>query len=282
MFFKRMIKWTLIGALGAGATGVFLFGDSAGSYLHTAAKSIRDGVGDQIPIEFELKRAESLIEEIEPQIEDGKRQVARAEVELAALEDDVERLSRSVQRGEAKLRTVSKAASTDGGGVAVAQLASLDGYRVELDLERTFDTYKNNRALLEGKRALIQRQAKAVTAARLHLDTVRAEKARVEDTIATLKTQKQQLDALAASATDIELDDTALGRAKDVLATIKKRLDVRQRLIEDDLAFERREFRASHTAPDGTRRSVVTEIRNYFAEECETSEAASPLTIRTR
>lgn len=257
MFCSKLIKWTAIGVIGASAAGFFLFGDHAFSYLSTAANSIREEVNDQIPIEFELKRAEALIREIEPQIQEGKRQVAQAEVELENLEEEVERLEHAVSRGENKLRAVS---SRLGGDVADVQLTSVSQHRVELDLERTFDTYRNNVALLDGKRALIERQAKAVAAARAHLDAVRSEKGNLVDTIATLKTQKRQVDALAASSRNFELDDSALGRAKEVLAKVRKRLDVQQRLIEDEIYFD-----AGLTDDDRPRRDIVAEIHEHFS-----------------
>ena len=273
MFCSKLIKWTAIGAIGASAAGFFLFGDHAFSYLSTAASSIREGVNDKIPIEFELKRAEALIREIDPQIHEGKRQVAQAEVELENLEREVERLEEAVERGSHKLRAVT---AKFGDGVTMAQLASTSKYRVELDLERTFDTYRNNTALLDGKRALIERQAKAVAAARSHLDAVRSEKANLEDMIATLKTQKKQVDALAASSRNFEFDDTALGQAKDVLASVRKRLDVQQRLIEDEIYFE---AGAAKTAMgDEPRRDIVAEIREHF----EGSDAVTAAAVEVK
>lgn len=280
MFCKRLIKWTLIGGVGAAASGLFLFGDHAFSYLNTAADSIREEVSDQIPLEFELRRADALIREIEPQITEGKRQVAQAEVELSNLETEVARLENAVERGESKLRTVTAKYQGKGNQADAVRTAGFTpvkyaGYRVELDLERTFEVYKNNMALLEGKRALIERQAKAVTAARLHLDAVRSEKAKLVDLIATLKTQKKQLDALAASSRQFELDDSALGRAKEVLAHVKKRLDVQQRLIEDDIYFE---SGGTHSDEGRTaNRDIVGEIREFFGDSAETAVLTVPV-----
>ncbi len=275
MFCKRLIKWTAIGVISAGAAGYLLFGDNAFSYLSTAANSIRSEVDERIPIEFELRRAEALIQEIEPQIQDGKRKVAQAEVELENLEHEVARLERAVQNGESKLRAVS--AKYDGGTAGEVKLASYRDYRVELNLERTFEIYKNNVALLDGKRALIQRQAKAVTAARMHLDAVRAEKANLEDTIATLKTQKKQIDALAASSNNFELDDTALGQAKEVLAKVQKRLDVQQRLIEDEIFYDRKT--AQEARADG--RDIVAEIHKYF-DGGDSGSVSTAVTVEVR
>ena len=255
----KLVKWTAIGLVGAGATGWFLFGDHMGSYFETATNAVREGVRGKIPIEFELKRAEKLIQAIEPEINDCKRDLARAEVELDHMVNQVGRLERKVGEQQAKLKNGCDILGT-------AQTASYEfsgqhysRRRVELDLERTFEAFKNNKALLRGKQVLIERQTKAVSAARAKLDAVRAEKARLEHSIATLKAQKVQFDALAAASSRFDLDDSALSKAKEVLTEVKKRLDVAQRMIEDDIFFT--EGIESEEQPS---RDIVKEINAHF------------------
>ncbi len=231
----KLIKWIGIGSVAVAATGFFLFGGQTLSYVTTAADSIREGIKEEIPIEYELKRASKLIQAIDPQIRSAKLQVAKAEVSLENTRKDIERLERSVTRSERKLRTVS--ASLNGEGAGVYELSSYKRQRVEIDLQRTFDAHKNNAVILRSKRALVARQEQSVATASVRLDAIRAEKSRLVDMIASLKTQKMQLDAMAASSVNIHLDDSALGQAKDVLSEIQNRLDVAQKLMEADIFF---------------------------------------------
>lgn len=233
----KLVKWAAIGVIVVGGVGYFIFGEHLGSYARTMTNSVRESVRGTIPIEFELKRAARLIQAIEPELNECKRDVARAEVELEHLLEQVTRLEKRVEKQENKLKSgcnlLSDAtpASYELGG------RNYSRRRVELDLERTFEAYKNNKALLKGKRMLIERQSRAVDAARAKLDAVRAEKSRLDHTIVTLKAQKRQVDALAASSRRFDLDDTALSKAKEVLAKVKTRLDVAQKMIEDDIFF---------------------------------------------
>ena len=253
----KLIKWVGIGAVAVAVTGYVVFGSHVTSYLGTAASSIREGITGQIPVEFELKRAERLIGEIDPELFNARREVAQAEVDLDNLETEIVKLGEKVEHGERKLRHVSAGLSGSG---AEYELASYVRVRVEMDLERTFDSFRNNVALLNGKRAQVERQTHAVVAARTHLDAVLGEKARLEEMVAALKTQKKQIDALAATSTGIELDDTALGQAREVLEEVKNRLDVAQRMLEDDiyLAGERMEQGRAH-------RDITKEIGEYFS-----------------
>jgi len=257
----KLVKWAVIGTVGLGATGYFLLGDGALNYVTTMASSVKDSVRGQIPIEFELKRAEGLIRNIGPQIHQCKVDVARAEVRLADLVDDVDRLGREVSKAERKLKGGADLLAGSN-GQAYYQLAggNYPRERVEIDLERTLDAYRANTAMLESKRALIQRQTHAVAAARAKLDAVRTEEMRLEDLIGQLKTQKAQVDAMKANSQSFELDDSALGKAKQVLAEVKERLDVAQRMLADDMFFEDG-IRIERQPP----RNIVAEIRSEFS-----------------
>jgi peptidoglycan hydrolase CwlO-like protein len=262
-----MIKWAAIGVTGLGAVGYFLFGENAMNYVSTMATSVKDSVRGQIPIEFELKRAEGLIADIAPQIQQCKLEVARQEVQLEGLTDDIDRLERDVARGERKLKAGADLLASNGEATTY-QLAgtTCSRERVEMDLERTFEAYKSNSELLTNKKALIERQTKAVAAARSKLDAVRAEEARLRDLIGQLKTQKAQIDAMAASSKSFTLDDSALGQAKKVLTEVKERLDVAQRMLADDLFFEK-----GVSTESGPPRDIVKEIRMHFASNASTT-----------
>jgi chromosome segregation ATPase len=255
----KLLKWVLIGAVGIGAGGYVLFGEHVGSYLSTMAGSVKDSVRGQIPVEFELKRAEKLIRAIGPEIEQCKRDVARSEVQLENLMDDVENLTFAVGKAEDKLK--SGAAVLVAGGEGEYRLAGRvhSRERVEIDLERTFESYKHNKQMLASKKGLIERQNNAVAAARQKLDAVRAEEARLRDLIGALKTQKQQLDAMAVSADQFHLDDSALSQAREVLTEVKERLDVAQKMLDDDMFFE-----GGPQARREPNRDIVAEIQQYF------------------
>ena len=161
----KLLKWAVIGTISVGAVGYFLFGEHLGSYFHTATNSVREGVRGKIPVEFEIKRAEKLVQAIDPEIKECKRDLARAEVELEHLMGEVDRLENKVARQQSKLKN---GAST----LATATTASYEvggrtysRRRIEMDLERTFEAYKTNKALLKGKKMLIERQSRAVDAA---------------------------------------------------------------------------------------------------------------------
>ena len=260
MIFKTFKMVLLTGAVLGGAGFLFL-GTAFPSYVSTMASSVRENVVGQIPIELELKRAEGLIRQIDPQIATCKRDLANAEVELQNLQESVGTLEKVTNGEEQKLKVGARLLSGD--GTSEVQLAADFGARrrVQVDLQRTKDSYVNNVAILKAQRARIDRQSKSVDAAKQRLIAVRSEREALEDQVRSLKMQQQQVDALAANSQRFDLDSTALSQAKEVIATVRKRLDVAQRMLENDLAFQGED----PTAVVADERNVVKEIEELFA-----------------
>lgn len=267
----KTLKWMLLGGAALGGAGFLFLGTDFPSYVGTFASSMRESVAGSIPVDIELKRAESLIRQIDPQIDTCKRDLARAEVELEELQTSVVHLEKVVDGEERKLRTGAKLLSGDGSGAQV-QLASDLGSRrrVSVDLQRTKDSYVNNVAILKTKRTLIERQSRAVDAAKQRLLAVRTEREALEDQCRALKTQQMQVAALSAHSQRFDLDSTALSQAKEVIATVKKRLDVAQRMLENDMVFQGEPDEIAIESRD-----VVKEIHELFATTGTTAAAPS-------
>jgi len=267
---RKTLKWTLLGGVVLGGAGFLVLGTAFPSYLGTMASSVRDSVAGQIPVELELKRAESLIRQIDPQIQTCMKDLARAQIDLEELQNSVVHLEKVVGAEEKKLKVGARLLSNDGEGNGEVRLAADFGARrrVSADLERTKDSYVNNSAILKTKRALIERQTRAVDAAKQRLDSVRAERIALEDQVQALKTQRMHVETLTAQSQRFDLDSTALSQAKEVIATVKKRLDVAQRMLENDIAFH-----GDPVAAEVDERNVLQEIHELFAGKDQATAA---------
>lgn len=265
--FLKPVKWLILTGAAVGGAGLLLFGTDFGSYLGTMASSVRESVQQQIPVELEIKRAEKLIQAIDPQIDTCKLDVARAEVELDRLHEAVAILQKKVDGEQKKLKGGAELLSDDANCSFQLSSDRLSRRRVELDLQRTLDSYKTNQSILKTKQTLIQRQTEAVAVANQRLDAVRAEKENLEDQVRKLKTQQQWVETMAASSKhSFQLDATALSQAKAALEKVQERLDVTQKMLEKDMVFYGDEPMTSGQPA----RDVLREIH----EEFEVSAAA--------
>ena len=81
----------LVAVLGVVVIGGFVvWGSSFPSYVRTSARAVKDSVQEQVPIEFELRRARDMIENILPELQGQVRTIAQEEVAISALKRDID------------------------------------------------------------------------------------------------------------------------------------------------------------------------------------------------
>jgi chromosome segregation ATPase len=259
----KLIKWGVVLTAVGAALLYITFGTSAPSYVGAALGKARDSVKEAIPIDFEIQRSARLIQKIEPQIQECLRDVAVGEVELADLRDSIGEMEKRSEVLHAKLLR-RKGMLESGEAVYYVAGLRMQRSRLENDLERVFEDYRNLQSLIKTKHRLLKNQEKSLVAARRKLEAVLAERAHLKDMLKSLKTQKRQVDALAAQSRKFELDDSSLVQARQSLKEVKKRLDVAQKMLEADLinlSDLDEEGVSPSTRPD---RDIVQEVNSYL------------------
>ncbi|GEM_PF-507414 len=265
----KLIKWTAGGILAVGLLLYLVFGASAPSYVGTVLGEARKTVKEAIPIQFEIRRSERLIREIYPQIQACIKDVATGEVEMEELKEDIALLEKRVRElHDRVLRRKNLLES----GKPVYYIAGLrmERNRLEMDLGRVFEEYRNCVSLLQGKKRLLSGQQRALEAARRKLAAVLNERARLQDMLKSLKAQKRQVDSLAAQSRKFDLDDSNLVQAREALKEVKKRLDVAQKMLEADFL----DTAGLEEAGEGKAgKDILAEVERYFRREARNGRA---------
>lgn len=268
--FKLARKVLVGGALAAGA-GALLFGGDFGSYVRTGAEAARQAARDGVPIEFEIKRAEQLIAEVEPEIEHCMHVIAEQQY-------DVERLERAVtERGEnlETQKTAMLALRSDldsGRAKLVYNRRTFSAAQVEADLARRLDRYKVAEETLAGDRTLLEAKRTAVSKNEEKLDGMLAAK---RDLVVELENLRARLSAVQAqeSIADIEIDDTRLARAKELIERLDRTIGTREKTLENRGTYVG-EIPVEADAESAEERDVAAEIDAYFGGEAEGDASA--------
>lgn len=231
----RYMKYTAIGAGGALLVGGLLFGSDVFSYLRSSARSVQTAVKDAVPLEFELKRARDLLDDIIPEMHANVRLIAQEEVEIANLKGDINKQQLAMtdeKTGIGKLRdalTLEQASYTFGG-------MQFTRDQLKNDLSRRFDQYKEAQVVLAGKERLLTSREKSLQAATLMLERAKDQKIRLEDRIAGLESQYRLIKA-ASAGSQFQMDNSKLAQTEKVIGEIKKRLDVAERVLAHESQF---------------------------------------------
>ncbi len=231
----KMAKFAAIGTAGVLVVAGVLFGTEAGSYISSSFRSVQAAAKDQVPVEFELKRARDLLDQIIPEMQANLRLIAQEEVEVASLRADIERSDSALLAERVR---VTKMRDMLGTGESTFRLASHDYSREQIreELARQFDRVKEAEQSLAGKRKLLDTRAKSVTSAMACLDRTRSQKVRLEDQIASLESQHRLVKAASAGSA-LALDSSKLAQTEKLISDVRKRLDVAERVLAHEARF---------------------------------------------
>jgi chromosome segregation ATPase len=231
----KWLKMGVLGVVGVGLVGGLLFGRDAISYARSVAKSFRTAVKDTVPIEFELKRASDMLDEVIPEMHANIRQIAQEEVEMAALKGEIAKSQTSLEDERAKIKTLRTSLETPQVSYAFAG-RHYTRDEVKTDLAARFERIKESELVLTSKERLMTSREKSLQAAMQMLEKTKTQKRLLEDKVQTLTSQYRLVKA-AATGSRIQIDNSKLSQTEKLIGEIQKRLDVAERVLAHESTF---------------------------------------------
>jgi|DewCreStandDraft_4_1066084.scaffolds.fasta_scaffold03968_3 chromosome segregation ATPase len=259
MILKSIKTLTLAGA-GLALAGGVIFGTDAVSYLRSGASSVRHVVKDQIPIEFELKRARDLVDDIIPEMQANIRMIAQQEVEISNLRADIAQSQKGLNDEQAKVARLRECLATSQVSFAFGGM-HYNREQLKDELGRRFEHLKEAEIVLAGKQRLLENRQKQLHAAMQILEKTRGQKANLESQIATLEGQFRLIQA-AQVGSKFSIDNSKLAQTERLIAQIKKQLDVSERV----LAHEAR-FTDQIPVDATTEKDLVAQVDEYLSKK---------------
>jgi predicted nucleic acid-binding Zn-ribbon protein len=231
----KAIKYGVLGIAGAALAGGLLFGSDLCSYARSGGRSIQAVVKDNVPIEFELRRARDLVDDIVPEMQANVRLIAQQEVEIADLRGEIERSQRAVEEERARVDKLRTGLSTPKTSFTFNRI-NYSRDQVKEELGRRFDGLKEAEIVLTGKQRLLSNRERSLAAAVQAMDRMRGQKSLLESQIAALDAQHRLVQA-ASVGSSVAIDNTKLAQTERLIAQIKKQLDVAERVLAHESRF---------------------------------------------
>ena len=272
MVFK-FIKYGAIGAVGLALGGGLIFGRELGSYLSSSRRAVRAAVKENVPVEFELRRARDMIDDLAPEMQAGIRRVARQEVEIAGLRRESEQAKTNLLAERTQVQKLREAlAKEDSTFVFTGIRYSRE--QVKDDLSRRFDLLKEAESVQAGKEKLLQSRERSLAAAAQMLERTRSQRALLEGQIAALESQHQLLQAASAGTGDETLDQGKLAQAQQLMARIKKDLDVTEQVLAHEARFAEPIKVDAVNEPD-----LLTRVDKHLADKTAGTQTTTELAV---
>ena len=264
MIFK-MVKLGLLTVAGVALVGGVVFGRELCSYVSSSARSVRHAVKDAVPVEFELRRARDLVDDIVPEMQANVRLIAQQEVEIERLHRDIADSRKNIDAERVKVVKLRDALATQNASFTFGRF-NYTRDQLKEDLARRFDTLKEAEVVLGGKERLLSNRERSLAAAVQTLERTRQQKALLESQIAALDGQNQLVKA-AAVGSHFEIDNSKLAQTERLISEIKKQLDVAERV----LAHEAR-FVEPIQVDTVSEKDLLSQIDEHFAPEPSSSD----------
>lgn len=251
-------KLALVGVLGTvGAVG--LAGTGAWSYVRTGFNSASDSVRENVPIEWEIKRARQMIADLQPEIARNLHIVAREEVGVKNLAEQI--ASKEAMLAKSKGEIVRLSEDLKSGDVHYVYAGrSYSDDQVREDLANRFKQFKVHEQTTGKLAQVLTAREKNLDAARRKLDEMLAAKRELEVEVENLQARLTMVEVAHASS-PVALDDSRLSSTRKLLDEIRTRIDVAETLVANEGILS-----GSIQLDEPSSPELLSEIADYFGE----------------
>jgi chromosome segregation ATPase len=225
-----MCRKVLVAAV-AVVVGLFLVKKTElGSLMHVWWKDARANLERQVPPEVQIKQLKNEIAQIDKDIQKNLGRLAKQEADYEALEKQVATLRGRQEERKTNIRTMIGKLRDEG-----TQRVSFNGRdyrRSELarKLDSTVSLLESKKEQLKGMENLLQSKKRTLEVSRQRIDEIYNQKEDLTTLVAKLETQVEVL-KLKQTESAVQLDDSHLGRCKDLISRIERRLAEEEKLI---------------------------------------------------
>jgi len=252
-----MLKKALLASGVLGLLGVLVFGRNVCSYITTSAERVRDSVRESVPISFEIDRARKMVRDLAPDIRHCMHVIAKEEVEVERLQKQIEDSEQSIAKDRGEIEQLTLALKTDQKTYRFAG-RSYAPEQVKADLSRRFARFKTNDATLMSHRNMLAARQQNLEAAHQKLEGMMAAKRQLEVDVENLEA-RLKLVQVAQASSEYNFDDSQLARVKGLVADLRGRLSVAEKLVNADVKYQ---DEIPLEKVDST--NIVDEVTQYF------------------
>jgi chromosome segregation ATPase len=263
-----MIKKTIISAAAALVVALFFLGRDLVSYVRTSAGYVQSSVTDSVPMEFQITRARDMIDDLVPEIRKNMHVIAKEEVGVEKLDKQIADTQKRLAKDKEEILRLKTDVQSSKPAFEYAG-RSYTVQQVKQDLANRFDRYKTCEATMGSLKDIYRARQKSLEAARQKLEGTLAAKRQLYVEVENLQARLQMV-AAAQTSSQYNFDESRVGRVRALIADLKTRLDVSEKLVNVEGQFHD-QIPLDETVPT----NITEQVSNYFqAEKAKVHPAA--------
>lgn len=254
-----MLKKFFLGSLAAAMIMGGLVATGAWSYVRTGVGQASQAVKDSVPIEWELKRARQMIDDLKPEIAKNMQVVAKEEVSVARLGEEITAKKNVLAKGRDDIMRL-KDDLKSGSVHYVYAGRKYTQTQVRDDLTNRFKQFQVHEQTTQKLSQVLAAREKNLDAARRKLDEMLSAKRELEVEIENLQARMTMVE-VAQTSSPVSIDDSHLSSTRRLLDEISTRIDVAERLSASEGALS-----GTILLDEPQTSDVLQEITDYFGE----------------
>ncbi len=230
-----MLKKILLGAGIAVGLGTFVFGREAVSYFRAGCRNVQNAVKAEVPVEFEIERAKTLVDQLVPDIRQCMHVIAEQQVDIEHLTAALSR--KETDLGKQKDSILALRGDLDSGkSIFTYASRKYSTNDVKRDLATRFERFKAAEEILAADRQIVTAREQTLVANREKLDGLMQAKKELEVKLEQLQARLHTVRA-AEAVSHLAIDDSNLSHARKLIEDLNKQLDVKQRVLDAEVKF---------------------------------------------
>jgi chromosome segregation ATPase len=256
----KAIKLGALTTGGAAVLGGMLFGSDLTSYVGSSFHSVSLAVKENVPVEFQIRRARDLLDATGPEMQKNIRLIAEEEVDIASLHGDITQANQSLAAEKVRLQMLR---DDLGAGQANFTIGDFSYTRPQLieELAQRFTSFKEATNALQQKQQLLENREKALAAANQAMQVASDQRAGLQSEIDGLEAHYRLIQATAVG-TDVQVDNTKLAQAEKVVDDVRRQLSISEHMLAEEAKF-------AHVAPDDVtnEKDLLTQVDAYLPSQ---------------
>ncbi len=251
-------KFFIVSGIGL-ASAAALAGTGAISYIKTGYRAAHDSVRDAVPIQWEIKHARDMIDDLKPEIAKNMQIVAREEVAVERLAAEIKANENMLAKSRGEIMRLK--GDLESGSVRFVYAGrSYSENQVKEDLSNRFKQFQVKEQTTTKLNQVLAAREKNLDAARRNLDAMLAAKRELEVEIENLQARLTMVN-VAQTTSHVALDDSQLSNTRKLVDDLRTRIEVAERLVSSEGALT-----GSIPLEEPVAEDLLNEITNYFGE----------------
>lgn len=219
----------------AGLLGTFVFGREAVSYVRAGCHNLRNAVKAEVPIQFEIERARTLVDQLIPDIRQCMHVVAEQQVDLDDRRVSLLQRESDVSKQKEAILSLRTDLGT-GKSTFVFARTSYSAADVKRDLASRFERFKVAEEVLSADRKILTAREQTLAANREKLEGMMQAKKELEVKLEQLQARMHTVEA-AETVSRLAIDDSNLSHARKLISDLNRQLDVKQKMLDVEGKF---------------------------------------------